>query len=71
LFKIEFEQLTKYPFHSQRHFSGHCIATVAGWIINHNQNITEGVAISSNTNTTVSLGDMASVLDLHRERNCS
>jgi hypothetical protein len=69
LFNLEFEQSTKYPSQSHLHFSGHALASVVGWIINHNQNVTAGVANSSDTNITVSLDDMASFLDLHRERN--
>jgi hypothetical protein len=66
LFNVELEQLTKYPFQSHLHSLGHDIDSVVGWIINHIQNITTGVANSSDTNTTVSLVDMASFLDLQR-----
>jgi hypothetical protein len=45
------------------------MASVVGWIINHNQNIRAGVANSSDSNTTVSLDDKAKFLDLHREKN--
>jgi hypothetical protein len=68
LFKLEFEQSTKYPSLSHLHSSKHAIASVVSWIINHIQNITAGVANSSNTNITVSLDDMAIFLDLHSER---
>jgi hypothetical protein len=53
---------------SHKHSSGHSIATLAGTITNHNQNITAGVANSSDTNTTVSLDGMASCCNQHRER---
>jgi hypothetical protein len=69
LFIFEFEQSTKNPNRSQLHSSGQCIASVVVWIINHNQNITTGVANSNDTNITVSLDDKANFLDLHRERN--
>ena len=63
----ESEQLTKYPSHSHMHFTGHAIAYLVAWIINHKKNINAGVANSSDT-ITVSLDDMASFLDLHREK---
>jgi len=44
-------------------------ANLVGRITNHNQNIAAGVANSSDTNSTVSLGGMASCCNLHRERN--
>jgi len=69
LFNLEFEQSTKNPYWLHLHFSGQCIASVVGWIINHNQNITTGVVNSNDTNITVSLDDTANFLYLHRERN--
>jgi len=42
---------------------------LVGRITNHNQNTTTGVAKSSYTNSTVSLGGMASCCNLQRERN--
>jgi hypothetical protein len=68
-FKLVFEQSTKYPFHSQRHSSGHFVASVVGCIINNNHNTTAGAANSSNTNNTACFGGKAIFLDLHRERN--
>jgi len=44
---------------SHQHSSRHSIATLAGCITNHNQNITAGVANSSDTTTTVSLSGVA------------
>jgi hypothetical protein len=60
LFNVELEQLTEYPSLSHLHSSRHADASVVGWIINHNQNTTAGVANSSDTNSTVRLDDMAS-----------
>ena len=61
-------QLTSYHPLSHVHFSGHSIATLTGTITNHNQNNTAGVAKSTETNTTVSLGGVASCCNLQRER---
>jgi len=61
-------QKTWYPPASHMHSLGHSIATLAGWTTNHNQNVTAGVANSSDTNTTVTLDGMASCCNLHRER---
>jgi len=52
------------PPESHQHSSGHSIATLAGLITNHNQNITAGVANSSDINTTVSLDGVASCCNL-------
>jgi hypothetical protein len=52
--------MTRYPPLSHLQFSGHSIATLAGTITNHNQNIRAGDAKRSDTNTTVSLDGMAS-----------
>ena len=60
---------TWHPPGSHRHSSGHSIATLAGTITNHNQNIRTGVANSSDTSITVSLDGMASCCNLHREKN--
>jgi len=59
--------MTWYSSGSHLHSSGHSIATLAGRTTNHNQNITAGVANSSDTNTTVSLDGMASCCNLNRE----
>jgi len=40
-------------------------------ITNHNQDMTAGVANSSDTNTTVRLDGMASCCNLHRDRKCN
>ena len=61
-------QSTTHPPVSHLHSSGHSIATLAGRINNHNQNIRGGVANSSDTNTSVSLDGMASCCNLQRER---
>jgi hypothetical protein len=71
LFNPEPEQFTKTPSNSHVHLSGHINSILAGRITNQNQNITTGVAISSDTNTTVSLDGMTGCCNLHRERNCS
>ena len=60
--------LTLYPPGSHRHFSGQSFATLAGSITNHNQNITAGDVISSDTSTIVSHYGMANCCILHRER---
>jgi hypothetical protein len=59
--------VTWYPPGSHRHSSGHSIATLTGRITNQNQNVTAGVANSSDTTTTVCLDGMASCYDLLRE----
>jgi hypothetical protein len=63
------EQSTQYPPVSHLHLSGHSIATLAGRVTNHNQNIITGVANSSDTNTKVRLDGMKSCCNLQRERN--
>jgi hypothetical protein len=61
--------MTKYPVGSHQHPPGHSTATFAGGITNHNENITAGVANSSDSNSTVSLDGMASCCNLQRERD--
>jgi hypothetical protein len=53
---------------SQLHSSGHPIATVAGRITNHNQDIAADVANSSDTNSTISVEGMAGCCNLRREK---
>jgi hypothetical protein len=69
LFDDEIEQATWYLPGSFQHSTGHCVANLVGWITTQNQNITAGVADSSDTNTTVSIDGMASCCNLQRERN--
>jgi hypothetical protein len=69
LFNEEIEQATWYLPGSFQHSTGHGIANLVGWITTQNQNITAGVANSSDTNTTVSLDGKASCCNLQRERN--
>jgi hypothetical protein len=71
LFKPKFEQLIRYPSLRHVHFSGHTVVSVTCWINNLTQNMTAGVANSSDSNTTVSLDGMASCCNLHREKDCS
>jgi len=59
----------RYRVPPRQHSLGHSIAILVGRTSNYNQNITAGVANSSDTNTTVSLDGMASCCNLHRERN--
>jgi hypothetical protein len=61
--------MTWYPPASHLHSSGISIATLAGTITNHNQNITAGIANSNDTNATVSLDGVASCCNLERESN--
>jgi hypothetical protein len=70
LFNPEPEQFTNKQFKSHVLSSGHINSTLPDRITNQNQNITTGVAISSDTKTTVSLDGMAGCCNLHRERNC-
>jgi len=68
LFNDELEQSTWYSPIPHQHFSGHSIATLAGRITNHNQNVTAGNANSSNTNTTVIRDGIANCCNQQRQR---
>jgi hypothetical protein len=65
MFDDEPEQSTWYPLGSHRHSSGYSISTLAGRITSRNQNMTAGVANSSDTNTTVNLDGMARFCNMH------
>jgi hypothetical protein len=65
----ELKHATLYPPGAHLHPSGHNLAALARTITNHNQNMTAGVATSSDTNTTVSLDGMSSCCNLHTESN--
>jgi hypothetical protein len=66
LFNDEIEPATWYPPASYQHSTRYCIANLVRWITTQNQNITAGLANSSDTNTTVSLDGMVSCCNLHR-----
>jgi hypothetical protein len=69
LFNDEIEQATWYLPGSYQHSRGNCIGNLVALITIQNENITAGLANSSDTNITFSLDGMVSCCNLQRGRN--